>query len=110
VSSAKISAREFLVEPGADVDLKKCPTLVDPVYDSKKDYHKLLRRQVKALSLLQRLHYASNPGARRTLSRLEGSARIAALRKERKTAVEQTVDAADALSARGASAGYPVPD
>ena len=42
------------------VNLKKRPTLVKPVYKSKKQYSKFLQRQVDELSGLQRLHYASN--------------------------------------------------
>ncbi|MDQ5942910.1 MAG: hypothetical protein QG572_1726, partial [Pseudomonadota bacterium] len=38
----------------------KWPTCVEPVYESKKTYHKLLEEQVEELSALQRLHYASN--------------------------------------------------
>jgi polyphosphate kinase 2 (PPK2 family) len=39
---------------------QKWPTLVKPVYKSKKKYNKLLEEQVEELSSLQRLHYASN--------------------------------------------------
>ena len=46
--------------PGKKVNLKKWPTLVAPVYKSKKHYHKLLEAHVEALSSLQHLHYASN--------------------------------------------------
>ncbi len=45
---------------GKKVDLDKWPTLVKPVYKSKKEYNKLLQDQVEELSSLQRLHYASN--------------------------------------------------
>ena len=45
---------------GDDVDLKKWPTTVDPVYKSKKHYRKLLEEHVEQLSSLQRLLYASN--------------------------------------------------
>ncbi len=31
----KISSKDFRVREGDDVDLKKCPTRVDPVYKSK---------------------------------------------------------------------------
>ena len=51
---------DFQVRPGDKVNLKKWPTLVTPVYKSKKDYTKLLREQVEELSSLQRLHYASD--------------------------------------------------
>ncbi|MEO7797071.1 MAG: ADP-polyphosphate phosphotransferase [Opitutaceae bacterium] len=56
----KINSKDFRVPPGKDVDLKKWPTQVKPVYDSKKHYHRRLRAQTKELSKLQRLHYASN--------------------------------------------------
>jgi PPK2 family polyphosphate:nucleotide phosphotransferase len=56
----KIKSEEFRVKEGEKVDLKKWPTLVKPAYKSKKKYKKLLKKQVKELSELQRLHYASN--------------------------------------------------
>jgi PPK2 family polyphosphate:nucleotide phosphotransferase len=56
----KIKARDFQVAEGDEVDLKKWPTLVDPVYKSKKQYHKLLEEHVAQLSSQQGLLYASN--------------------------------------------------
>ncbi len=56
----KVNVKDFRVPEGEKVNLQKWPTLVDPVYKSKKKYHKLLKEQVKELSSLQRLHYASN--------------------------------------------------
>src|SRR5580692_2571421 len=56
----KINSNDFCVPAGKEVNLKKCPTLVKPVYNSKKEYDVLLEKQVKELSSLQRLHYASN--------------------------------------------------
>jgi PPK2 family polyphosphate:nucleotide phosphotransferase len=56
----KVKSKDFRVQEGAKVDLKKWPTLVKPVYKSKKEYKKLLEEQVEELSELQRLHYASN--------------------------------------------------
>ena len=56
----KIKPDDFRVPPGKKVNLKKWPTQVDPVYASKKDYHHHLKNQVKELSELQQLHYASN--------------------------------------------------
>jgi len=50
----------FRVEQGEKVRLRKWPTLVDPVYKSRDQYHKLLAKHVKQLSALQELHYASN--------------------------------------------------
>ena len=48
------------VHEGEDLDLDKRPTRMDSVYDSKKDYKKLLREHVKALSKLQYRLYAAN--------------------------------------------------
>jgi len=56
----KINSKEFRVEEGEKVDLKKWPTIVKPVYSSKKQYHDLLAEQVEELSSLQNLHYASD--------------------------------------------------
>jgi len=56
----KIDIDDFRVPEGKTVHLDKWPTITTPVYDSKKDYHKLLRKQVNELSALQRLHYAAN--------------------------------------------------
>jgi PPK2 family polyphosphate:nucleotide phosphotransferase len=56
----KINSKNFRVPAGKKVDLKKWLTLVEPVYRSKRQYHKLLEEQVEELSALQRLHYASN--------------------------------------------------
>jgi len=56
----KIKSKDFCVPAGEKVNLEKWPTHVKPVYKSKKHYHKLLQRHVEQLSVLQRLHYASN--------------------------------------------------
>ena len=56
----KINPKDFRVAPRKTVKLKKWPTLVKPVYKSKKAYAKLLQEQVEELSALQRLHYASD--------------------------------------------------
>jgi len=56
----KINSSDFRVPPGKSVDLKKWPTLVKPVYKSKKKYKQLLTEHVDQLSSLQQLHYASN--------------------------------------------------
>ena len=57
---SNIHPRDFRVPAGTKVKLKRWPTLVDPIYDSKKEYAKLLQKQVEELSALQKLHYASN--------------------------------------------------
>ena len=56
----KIDSDDFRVRAGKKVNLKKWPTLVKPVYESKQQYQQLLAEQVEQLSELQRLHYASN--------------------------------------------------
>jgi PPK2 family polyphosphate:nucleotide phosphotransferase len=56
----KINPGNFRVRPGEKIDLRRRPTLVPPVYTSKKHYRKRLRQQIKALSARQQLLYASN--------------------------------------------------
>jgi len=56
----KIKTKDFRVPPGEKVSLKKWPTRVEPIYDSKKHYRRRLREQVKELSKMQRLQYASD--------------------------------------------------
>jgi PPK2 family polyphosphate:nucleotide phosphotransferase len=56
----KISSNDFRVREGDKVDLRKWPTIVKPVYKSKKHYKKLLGEHVAQLSALQQLHYAAN--------------------------------------------------
>lgn len=56
----KIKSKNFCVAEGENVDLRKRPTRVEPAYQSKKQYKDLLQAQVKELSNLQQLQYASN--------------------------------------------------
>jgi PPK2 family polyphosphate:nucleotide phosphotransferase len=56
----KIKAKDFRVAEDDGVDLGKWPTKVDPVYSSKKQYHKLLEEHVEQLSAQQQLLYADN--------------------------------------------------
>lgn len=56
----KIHSKDFRVAEGKKVNLKKWPTVVQPVYSSKEHYQELLEEHVTALSKLQQLHYASN--------------------------------------------------
>jgi PPK2 family polyphosphate:nucleotide phosphotransferase len=56
----QIKSRDFQVREGADVDLEKWPTLVDPVYKTNEQYQELLAKHVKALSEQQELLYASD--------------------------------------------------
>ncbi|GAB2934657.1 ADP-polyphosphate phosphotransferase [Rheinheimera gaetbuli] len=59
----KIKPDDYRVLPAQSVDLSQRPTKVEPAYDSKKTYKKMLQQQVDELSELQRLHYASNKHA-----------------------------------------------
>ena len=56
----KISSKDFRVKEGDEVDLRKWPTNIEPVYKSKEHYQKLLEQHVSQLSALQQLLYASN--------------------------------------------------
>lgn len=56
----KIKSKDFRVQQGEKVNLKKWPTLIKPVYKSKQEYSTRLQEQVEELSSLQRLQYASN--------------------------------------------------
>ena len=56
----KISSNDFRVRKGDEVNLKKWPTNIAPVYKSKDQYQELLGEHVAQLSSLQHLHYASN--------------------------------------------------
>jgi PPK2 family polyphosphate:nucleotide phosphotransferase len=56
----KINSKDFRAREGDKINLKKWPTLVDPVYKSKEQYQKLLGEHVAELSSQQQLLYASN--------------------------------------------------
>jgi PPK2 family polyphosphate:nucleotide phosphotransferase len=56
----QIKTKHFRLTPGDEVDLKKWPTRVDPVYKSEKEYKKLLGAHVAELSARQELLYADN--------------------------------------------------
>jgi PPK2 family polyphosphate:nucleotide phosphotransferase len=56
----KLHSKDFRVKEGDEVNLKKWPTKVDPVYKSKEQYKALLQDHVERLSSLQKLHYASD--------------------------------------------------
>jgi PPK2 family polyphosphate:nucleotide phosphotransferase len=56
----KINTQDYLIRQGEEVDLKKRPTKVGPVYDSKSHYKEILAKHVEKLSELQQLHYASS--------------------------------------------------
>ena len=56
----KIISQDFRVQEGKKVNLKKWPTIVNPVYKSKEEYKRLLEKHVVQLSSLQQILYASN--------------------------------------------------
>jgi PPK2 family polyphosphate:nucleotide phosphotransferase len=56
----KVRSTDLWVQEGQKIDLDKWPTAVEPIYESKKQYQKLLRDHVAQLSSLQQLLYASN--------------------------------------------------
>jgi hypothetical protein len=56
----KISSKDFRVQEGHEVNLRKWPTNVEPVYKSKEHYQELLGEHVAQLSMQQELLYASN--------------------------------------------------
>jgi PPK2 family polyphosphate:nucleotide phosphotransferase len=56
----KINSKDFRVREGDEVNLKKWPTKVDPVYKSEEQYQKVLEEHVAQLSAQQELLYASN--------------------------------------------------
>jgi PPK2 family polyphosphate:nucleotide phosphotransferase len=56
----KIKAEDFRVREDDEVDLKKRPTKVDPVYKSKEHYQELLADHVAQLSAQQQLFYAAD--------------------------------------------------
>jgi len=56
----QIKSSDFRVPEGAEVNLKKWPTRVDPVYKTSEEYQELLAKHVRALSEQQELLYASD--------------------------------------------------
>ena len=54
------NSKDFRVDEGEEVKLRKWPTKIEPVYRSKKQYQKFLREHVALLSAQQQLLYASN--------------------------------------------------
>jgi PPK2 family polyphosphate:nucleotide phosphotransferase len=55
-----IKSTDYRVRENTNVNLRKWPTRVDPVYGTDEEYQDLLRKHVKALSAQQELLYASN--------------------------------------------------
>jgi PPK2 family polyphosphate:nucleotide phosphotransferase len=56
----KIDPKEFRVREGDEVDLRKWPTRIDPVYKSKEHYKSLMEEHVANLNAMQEVQYASN--------------------------------------------------
>jgi PPK2 family polyphosphate:nucleotide phosphotransferase len=56
----KVNPKEFRVEEGKGLELRKRPTRIKPVYRSKEHYAELLSQHVAQLSSLQQLLYASD--------------------------------------------------
>ena len=54
----KVDLKPFLVPETGNIKLNDCPTQVAPLYESKKAYKKLLKKQVTELSAQQHLQYA----------------------------------------------------
>jgi PPK2 family polyphosphate:nucleotide phosphotransferase len=55
-----IEISDYRVSAGSSVSLDRWPTSVEPFYESKKEYKKLLAAGTKQLSELQRMFYAHN--------------------------------------------------
>jgi PPK2 family polyphosphate:nucleotide phosphotransferase len=56
----KVNIKDFRVEAGDEVDLRKWPTRIKPVYGSKQHYQELLKQHVSELSVRQQLLYAAD--------------------------------------------------
>ncbi|MFT6736639.1 MAG: PPK2 family polyphosphate:nucleotide phosphotransferase [Kangiellaceae bacterium] len=55
-----IKTNDFKVTAGLKYILDECPTSIEPLYDSKKNYQKRLKKHVRKLSKQQQLLYGSN--------------------------------------------------
>jgi PPK2 family polyphosphate:nucleotide phosphotransferase len=55
-----IETNKFKVTVGEKYQLDQCPTNIEPLYDSKVDYKKKLKKQIRKLSKHQQLLYGSN--------------------------------------------------
>lgn len=56
----KLNISDFQALPGSKVNLNKWPTRIEPLYASKQDYKKSLKKNVQALSEIQHRLYADN--------------------------------------------------
>jgi PPK2 family polyphosphate:nucleotide phosphotransferase len=55
----KIKISKFLAEQGKDFKLSDCSTIVDPFYDSDREYSEVLEEHLRKLRDLQAVHYAA---------------------------------------------------
>ncbi|NTV99503.1 MAG: polyphosphate kinase 2 family protein [Chlorobiaceae bacterium] len=55
-----IDHNDFRIGEGEKVNLSKRPTIINPLYSSKKQYKKMLADHVDELSRIQNIHYADN--------------------------------------------------
>jgi len=58
--SMRITSTDYRVSPGTQVDLKKRPTAVRPVYQTNRQYREILSAHVKELGAQQELLYAAD--------------------------------------------------
>jgi len=58
--SREIKSERFRVREDENVNLKKWPTVVQPIYESKQDYKQVLEAHIKEMSALQSLLYANS--------------------------------------------------
>jgi PPK2 family polyphosphate:nucleotide phosphotransferase len=56
----KIDPKDYRVKENKEVELKKWPTKIKPLHESKEDYQKALAKHVDKLSAVQSLLYADN--------------------------------------------------
>jgi len=54
-----IDSQQFRIPPRTTIDLNQWPTVVDPYFRSKDQYHDILKRNLLDLSARQNLHYAA---------------------------------------------------
>ena len=92
----RIISKDFRVREGDEVNLKKWPTKVDPVYKSKEQYKTLLQEHVAQLNSQQQLLYEGLPEAPHDKN-WSGTTAIARLRIWRDTST-RTVPASSSSS------------
>jgi len=55
-----INSNDYTIKEGRKINLNKINTKTTPYYQSKKEYKKILKKQIKQMSELQQVHYAAN--------------------------------------------------